>query len=75
MRTICLGVWNRERRPRKLVRSVTANPQAFHRLRRAWRVYAGSADEARRLIRLFEAGRDVGTAAFGRPRVELIKDE
>ena len=75
MRTICLGVWSRERRPRKLVRGVAANPQGFHRLRKAWRVYAESADEARRLIRLFEAGRDVGTAAFGRARVELIKDE
>jgi len=75
MKSICLGVWGRERRPRRLTNHVAANPQAYWELRKAWRVYAASADEARRLIKLFEAGRDVGTAPFGRPRVEVIKGE
>jgi len=75
MKTICLGVWNRKRRPRRLTRAVTANPYLYRNLRKVWRVYADSADEARRLIARFEAGQDVGTAAFGRPRVQVLKDE
>ncbi|HPD17712.1 MAG TPA: hypothetical protein PLE19_22465 [Planctomycetota bacterium] len=75
MKSICLGVWGRERRPRHLTNHVAANPQAYWELRKAWRVYAASAEEARRLIMLFEAGRDTGTAPFGRPRVEVIKGE
>ena len=75
MKSICLGVWNRERKPRRLTNCVAAHPQAYDSLRKAWRVYAGSADEARRLIALFEAGRDVGTGPFGRPRVEISKDD
>ena len=74
MKSICLGVWNRERKPRKLSRHVAANPEAFDSLRKAWRVYAENADHARRLIALFEKGVDVGTAPFGRPRVQVIKD-
>jgi hypothetical protein len=75
MRSICLGVWNRERKPRRLTNHVGAHPQAYGSLRKAWRVYAAADDEARRLIALFEAGRDVGTGPFGRPRVEIIKDD
>ena len=75
MKSICLGVWNRERKPRKLIHSVAGNPDAYGDLRKAWRVYAENADHARRLIALFEKGVDVGTAPFGRPRVQVIKDE
>ena len=75
MKSICLGVWRRERKPRRLTNHVAAYPQAYDGLRRAWRVYATSADEARRLIALFEAGKDVGTGPFARPRVEVIKDD
>ena len=75
MKSICLGLWNRNRKPRRLMNHVAAHPQAYDSLRKAWRVHAAGADEARRLIALFEAGRDVGTGPFGRPRVQLIKGE
>ena len=75
MKSICLGLWGRNRKPRRLTNPVAASPHAYNGLRRAWRVYAASAEEARRLIALFEAGRDVGTGPFGRPRVEIIKSD
>ena len=75
MKSICLGVWGRERRPRRLTNHVAGCPNAYVELRKAWRVQAASAEEARRMIRLFEKGADVGTGPFGRPRVEVIKEE
>jgi len=75
MKSICLGLWNRNRKPRRLTNNVAATPHAYDSLRKAWRVYAANADEARRLIASFEAGRDVGTGPFGRPRVEIIKSD
>ena len=56
MKSICLGLWNRNRKPRRLMNHVAAHPQAYDSLRKAWRVHAAGADEARRLIALFEAG-------------------
>ncbi len=52
MKSICLGVWNRERKPRKLMNRVAGNPDAFDSLRKAWRVYAENAKEARRLSKI-----------------------
>ena len=45
-----MGCWRQERRPRKLVKEVAADPGAFSELKKVWRVQARTAGHARGLI-------------------------
>ena len=50
-----MGCWRRERKPRKLVKEIAANPAGSSQLRIVWKVLARTATHARGLIKAGKA--------------------